>query len=181
MAVSDPLVMPLALELLECLEIEVAKVEDPPLYVGLRPGDVVAHLMSTSEDECCSGLAWVRPMPFWPSSSIFPNQDIVPLKGSNIARAWSVQLELGAVRCAPTPDADRIPTNDEWMAVTQAVMDDAAALRRAACCFSERHPSKLIVGQWQPLSVEGGCVGGVMSLTVQGPACDCSEAGPESS
>jgi hypothetical protein len=184
MAVADPLVMPLALELLDCLEQEIAKVEDPPLYVGLRPGNVVDHLLSTSEDECCSGLAWVRPSGFWPSSSTFPTQDTVPLKGSAGPRAWAVVLELGSVRCSPTPDANSIPSNEEWLAVTQAVMDDAAALRRAICCFTDSEPTRkgrVITGQWQPLSVQGGCVGGIIPVTIQGPACDCAEAGPVSS
>src|SRR5690606_2401523 len=57
MPISDPLVMPLARELLDCYAIELTKVETPPKYVGLRPGTVVDHLLSTFEDECCEGLA----------------------------------------------------------------------------------------------------------------------------
>lgn len=182
MAVADPLVMPFAMEMLDCLEQEIAKVEDPPLYVGLRPGNVVDHLLSTVEDECCSGLAWVRPAGFWPSSAVFPTQDTVAQKTAPLA--WAVVLELGSVRCAPTPGPNAIPTTEEWMATTQVVMDDAAAMRRAICCFMEAEPSrkgKVLVGQWQPLSVQGGCVGGIIPVTIRGPACDCSEAGPASS
>lgn len=182
MPISDPLVMPLARELLACLEQEIEKVPEPPLYVGLRAGNVVAHLMSTTEDECCSGLAWVRPATVVPSSGVFPAQDAAPIKGGG-TRAWAITLELGAVRCAPTPDADRIPTTEEWDAVVQAVMDDAAAIRRAVCCFIDADPrrsGRVLPGQWLPLDVQGGCVGGIMTVTVQGPACDCSDAGPES-
>ena len=182
MPISDPVVMPLARDLLACLEQEIAKVDNPPLYVGLRPGNVVAHLLSTSEDECCSGLAWVRPATFYPSSATFPAQDETPLKGG--IRAWAITLEMGAVRCAPTPNADRIPSTEEWDAVTQAVMDDAAAMRRALCCFIDADPrrsGKVLPGAWLPLDIEGGCVGGVMELTVMGPVCDCKDAGPESS
>jgi hypothetical protein len=181
--VADPMVMPLARELLECLDQEISKVDNPPAYVGLRPGNVVAHLMSTSEDECCSGLAWVRPATFVPSSGVFPVQDPAPIKGGGV-RAWAITLELGAVRCAPTPDAESIPTTEEWDAVTQAVMDDAAAMRRALCCFIEADPrrsGRVLAGAWLPLDVEGGCVGGIMNITIQGPACDCSAAGPASS
>lgn len=182
MPTSDPLVMPLAREMLECLEQEIEKVPEPPLYVGLRAGNVVAHLLSTTEDECCSGLAWVRPATVFPSSAVFPTQDAQPIKGGGV-RAWAITLELGAVRCAPTPDADRIPTTEEWDAVVQAVMDDAAALRRAVCCFIEadqRRSGRVLVGSWLPLDVQGGCVGGIMTVTIQGPACDCADAGPES-
>ena len=180
--IADPLVMPLARELLDCLEIEVAKVADPPLHVGLRPGTVVDHLISLNDDECCEGLAWVRPAGFYPSSSTFPAQDEVPLKTG--IRAWAVTLEMGVVRCAPTPGPSSIPTTAQWDAVTQAVMDDAAAMRRALCCFIDAKQSRrgrTLAGLWQPLSVQGGCVGGVLPVTVLGPACDCPDAGENGS
>jgi hypothetical protein len=78
MAVADPLVMPLAREMLDCLIQEIAKVASPPKYVGLRPGSVVDFLLSTNgQDECCEGLAWVRPDLVYPSSGAepFPAQD----------------------------------------------------------------------------------------------------------
>jgi hypothetical protein len=182
MPVSDPMVMPLARELLACLEQEIEKVENPPLYVQLRPGNVVDHLLSTFQDECCSGLAWVRPSGFFPSSISFPAPDESPVPKGPLA--WAVTLELGAVRCAPTPNENSIPTADEWDATVQAVMDDAAAMRRAICCFTDAEPGRakrIMAGQWQPLSVQGGCVGGILPITVRGPICDCAEAGPESS
>lgn len=181
MPTRDPMVMPLARELLACFDQELMKVEFPPLYVQLRPGNVVDHLLSTHEDECCQGLAWVRPSAFFPSSGAFPVQDPAPQpKGVS---AWSITLELGAVRCAPTGDENRIPTAEEWDETTQAVMDDAAAMRRAICCFTEAKTNRVrnvLPGIWQPLSIQGGCVGGILPVTLRGPACDCSEAGPES-
>lgn len=182
--VADPLVMPLARELLDCLEVEIAKVDDPPTYVSLRPGTVVDHLISTSHDECCEGLAWVRPAEFFPSSDTFPAQDATPLKSDLPARAWAVTLEMGSVRCAPTPSAGEIPTTDQWDAVTQAVMDDAAAMRRAICCMVDavtRRRGRTLPGRWQPIAVQGGCVGGILPVTFQGPACDCQDSGPSSS
>lgn len=182
MAVSDPLVMPMAREMLACLDMELLKVENPPLYVQLRPGNVVDHLLSTHEDECCEGLAWVRPSSFFPSSTSFPTLDSAPQpKGVS---AWAVTLELGAVRCAPVGDENRIPSAEEWDATTQAVMDDAAAMRRAICCFidgAQNRARRVLPGTWQPLSIQGGCVGGILPVTILGPACDCSEAGETSS
>lgn len=180
--VADPLVMPLARELLACLDQELAKVASPPAYVQLRAGNVVAHLLSTYEDECCEGLAWVRPSAFYPASAVFPVQDAAPVKGGT--RAWAVTLELGAVRCAPTGDENAIPTGEEWDATVQAVMDDAAAMRRAICCFIDadaRRSGRVLPGVWQPIDVQGGCVGGILPVTIQGPACDCAESGPTSS
>jgi len=178
---ADPLVMPLARELLECYAQELAKLDDPPAYVQLRAGNVVSHLLSTFQDECCEGLAWVRPASFFPSSAAFPVQDAQPQpKGIS---AWGVTLELGFVRCAPVGDEDRIPTGEEWDATVQGVMDGAAAMRRALCCFIEAKPNRarnVLPGVWQPIEVQGGCVGGLMPVTLRGPACDCSEAGPAS-
>jgi hypothetical protein len=179
MAISDPMVMPLAYELLACLETEIAKVLNPPMYVGLRPGAVVDHLISTTSDECCQGLAWVRPASFYPASGAFPVQDAEPLPGGT--RSWAITLEMGAVRCAPTPDENSIPTVAQWNEVVQAVMDDAAAMRRAICCFIDLDPVNrtryVLPLEWTPLDVEGGCVGGTLPVIVRGPACDCSEVG----
>lgn len=183
MAVADPLVMPLVVELLDCYAQELAKLEDPPLHVGVRPGSIVDFLVSRSSDECCEGLAWVRPAAFFPSSGPFPTQDETARKQGTTS--WAVTLELGIVRCSPTPDENSIPSNEEWLAVTQAVMDGAAAMRRAICCFVEANPidrkQNVLPGIWQPVDVEGGCVGGVLPVTFRGPACDCAQAGPSSS
>lgn len=183
MAVDDPLVMPLAIELLDCYAQELAKLEDPPEHIGIRPGTTVDFLLSTSEDECCEGLAWVRPAGFFPSSGPFPTQDTVAQKQGTVS--WGVTLELGIVTCAPTPDEHSIPTAAEWLATTQQVMDGAAAMRRALCCFIEadrpRRLQNVLPGLWQPVAVQGGCVGGILPVTLRGPACDCAEAGPSSS
>jgi hypothetical protein len=177
LVVPDPLVMPIALDMLECYATEIARVENPPANVGLRPGSVVDFLLSTGGDnECCDGLAWVRPVSFFPSSQTFPDQDGAPLQSGVLA--WAVVLELGAVRCAPTPDAITIPTSGQWNDVVQQVMEDAAAMRRAICCYinaSPRRGMRVLPGTWTPLDVEGGCVGGTLTVTVRGPACDCTE------
>jgi hypothetical protein len=182
MAVSDPLVMPLAQELLACYDQELLKLDSPPTYRQLRAGSVVSHLLSTFQDECCEGLAWVRPSAFYPSSSTFPVQDSAPLRDGT--RAWSVTLEMGYVQCAPVGDENSIPTGEQWEATVQGVMDAGAAMRRALCCFIDGAPGRsgrVLPGTWQPIDVQGGCVGGLMPITVRGPACDCAEAGPTSS
>lgn len=188
MSIADPVVMPLARELLACLDIEMQKVENPPKYIQLRMGSVVDHLISTTSDECCEGLAWVRPAAFYPSTSPFPEQLATPTQGMPAgAKVWAVTLEMGAVRCFPTPGPDSIPSAEQWDAATQACLDDAAAMRRALCCLiagpNERNPrgsAKVLPGQWLPLQTLGGCAGGILTVTVMGPACDCTEAGATS-
>lgn len=183
MAISDPLVMPLALELLACYEQELAKVPNPPQYTGIRPGTVVDFLMSTTEDECCGGLGWVRPAGFFPSSGPFPAQDTVGQKQGTTM--WGITLELGIVVCAPTPPETAIPSAADWLAATQDVMDASAAMRRAICCFIQADPTRrtqnVLPGLWQPVATQGGCVGGILPVTLRGPACDCPDAGPVSS
>lgn len=180
---NDPLVMPLALELLACYEQELAKLDDPPASTGIRPGTIVDFLLSTSDDECCGGLAWVRPGSFYPSSTVALAQDEVPQKQG--VTAWAVTLELGIVTCSPTPGEGSIPSNADWLAVTQQVMDGAAAMRRAICCFIENDRvnriQRVLPGIGEPVAVQGGCVGWVLPVTMRGPACDCADAGPTSS
>jgi hypothetical protein len=179
MPLSDPMASPLAYEMLACFEQELDKEATPPKYRGRRPGQVVDHLLSTTSDECCEGSAWVRVASFFPSSGKFPEQDQDPLNSGT--RAWAVTLELGVVRCAPTPDENSIPSTAQWNAVADAVDDDAASMRRAICCFIEASPTArrgyVLPLDWQPLDVEGGCVGGTLRVIVRGPACDCAEAG----
>jgi hypothetical protein len=178
MALHDPMVVPLAYELLACLEEEIDKVDNPPRYRGLRAGQIVDHLLGIGADECCEGLAWVRPALFVPSSGVFPEQDSSALKDGT--RGWAITLEMGAIRCSPTPDENSIPSDDTWNAVVEAVMDDAAAMRRAICCFIDASPSRkgyVLPLQWEPIAIEGGCVGGTLQIVVRGPACDCIEAG----
>lgn len=182
MAVSDPLVMPMVRELLACYEIELAKMETPPGSIGVRPGTVVDFLLSMSDDECCNGLAWIRPETFFPTTGPFPTQATVAQKQGTLS--WAVTLELGYVQCAPTPDETEIPSNDEWLDVTQSVMDAGAAMRRALCCFIAAQPmraQRVLAGQWRPIAVQGGCVGGAIPITIMGPACDCDDAGDSSS
>lgn len=177
MAAPDPLVTPLAEELLACLDIEVAKVDDPPEQVCLRVGDLVSLMLSTVDDECCGGLAWVRAVTFFPTIS-FPEQQVALQTGNSTPLGWTVELEMGVARCMPTPPANQLITCGQWTAVTRQVHDDAAAMRRAFCCFLENHQGFTVAGAWVPLPVEGRCLGGVMSVLVRGPECDCVEAGP---
>lgn len=179
MAVSDPLVMPLARQLLDCFAVELDKTETPPLAVQFMAGIAPFADANQHRNQCCEGLGWVRVDSFFPSST-FPAQDETPpAKGVG---AWAVVLEIGVFRCAPTPDENSIANGAQWEAVVEQVMDDAAAMRRALCCLEDelRGRQRILPGQWQPLDVQGGCAGGYMTVTVKGPACDCGDAGPVS-
>lgn len=171
----DLMVLPRAESMLACLQETVADLAKPPADVMLRVGNQVELLMSLNQNECCSGLGWVRVAGIWPSSgAAFPEPDALADKCGPLR--YAAQLELGIARCAPTTDIRTIPTADQWNEVTATVLDDAAAMRRAVCCWTDLNKDALhLIGAWQPLLVQGGCLGGTMTVTVATPACDCED------
>lgn len=171
--ITDPTVLPAVQEVFGCLEHEMSRVPKPPAVTALRPGDRIELLLSTNRDECCEGLAWVRVVRVYPSRE-FPVQDTSYQTCS--PAQWAVVLELGAARCAPMPDATELVPAETWHATTEAVLNDAAACRRAVARFMELDIDRMyLAGIWSPLTTEGGCVGGTMQLTVAVPACDTLE------
>ncbi len=168
---TDQSVTPVAENLLACLVAELATNADPPANASLRTGIQVELLLSTTRDECCEGVAWVRVVQIYPSEN-FPDQDT---SYSRCGPAqWAATLEMGVARCAPTPDAEDIISTDEWNTLSRLVMDDAAAMRRALCCFTDGDPDRMnLAGVWQPIAVEGACTGGTQQVTVAIGACDC--------
>lgn len=173
--ISDPTVAPIAATLVACLAQEAAKVPDPPAtprVVCLRPGDHVDLLASQTEDECCSGLMWVRWSRIHPSAQSFPSQD-GRVSPCDVMR-WAVTFELGAVRCSPIGTSNSLPTCDDWEATTLGMMDDGAAIRRALCCFQKTYPDTLmIIDSGMPLTTEGGCTGVVYTVIIAADSCDC--------
>lgn len=168
---ADPSVLPVATVLLGCLQDTLAETAAPPASVSLRVGTQVELLLSQSRDECCEGVGWVRVAAIYPSEN-FPNPDAA--WSSCGPMQWAAVLELGVARCAPTPEADDMPSGDDWNAIAEAVLADAAAMRKALCCFADLETDRMhLAGLWQPLPVEGGCVGGSMSVTVAIDNCDC--------
>ena len=170
---TDLSVLPVAQLLLECFRAETEALEVPPASVSLRVGAQVELLVALSRDECCEGVGWVRVAAIYPSST-FPVADA---EWSPCAPAqWAAILEMGIARCAPTPSAEGIPSPDQWNAVAAAVLADAAAMRRAICCFEASERDRMnLPGLWTPLPVEGGCVGGTQQLTVAIGDCDCDD------
>lgn len=168
---TDPGVLPVAERLLDCLQTALADVADPPANVSLRVGTQVELLLSQTRDECCEGVGWVRVASIYPSA-VFPQPDLQAVPCWPVQ--WAAILEMGVARCAPTPEASELPTPDEWNTVAETVLSDAAAMRRALCCFTDLDPDRMYIpGLWQPLPADGGCVGGYMQATIAIDACDC--------
>jgi hypothetical protein len=173
LATTDQTALPLAEILLACLAAEVDQLADPPTHVCLRVGATVDPQLSTYVDECCDGVAWVRVDTVYPSDS-FPAKNTVPSPCGPLG--YAVVLEMGVVRCAPTPDAEEVITCEEWTALADAVLADAAAMRRAVCCFvaADTNVDRLVVEDgWTPLPTQANCAGGTLRLTVEAGPCDC--------
>lgn len=177
--IPDVTVAPIAADLVLCLAAELAKVPNPagvdPRPVCLRPGSRVDLLISQNNDECCEGLSWVRLVRTYPSGrQPFPTQDD-SVSPCDVLR-WAVVFELGAARCAPTAEPEALPSCEAWTDTTLDSYDDLAALRRAVCCYQRQHPDKLVLQDaGEPITLEGGCTGMTILVTISAPSCDCPE------
>lgn len=171
-AVPDVAVWPLLVQALACLQTNVSALESPPLYVQIRPGVAFSAGLSQMEDECCQGSAWIRVVSITPTDT-FPAAAGV---GNCGPYALAVEIELGILRCAPTRsdiDPSMIVTGQQHYDAARLVMNDAAALRRTACCIAALEDvGNYLIGQWTPQQVEANCMGGTMNMTIQAPACD---------
>lgn len=173
MPISESAAKPLAAALLACLAREMENLARPPKNISLRPGAQATINLSTRRDECCEGLAWVRVTGIVPSSTVnWPAADVVPTNCG--PQMLAVQLEMGIVRCAPTPPAEQLVTDEQWNALSELILDDYAAMYRAFCCLMDRYDTrKFLLGSWTPLGPDGNCIGGILPLTVSAPPCYC--------
>lgn len=172
----DGFVTDLALDLRDCLETALEGEPETirPAETCFVPGGTGEQFLSIglAEDRCCSGFAWVRVASIAPQSPQVGEQ----IGGCGI-HTWAVELEMGVARCAPTGDQYAGPSCDEWLEVAQNVQQDAAAMRRAWCCWAPQvETGRTSVGGWEPFGVEGGCVGGTMRVIGYADACECVEA-----
>ena len=174
--VHDTMAMPVILQAMSCLQTEALKVANPPAAFHIRPGANFTAMADSHNDECCAGIAWVRPGVMYESEP-FPTQK----SDASLIESftWAVQVELGIIRCIPVIGEGRgdvIPSATQWLAATVEAMDDAAALRRAICCLRDVYgQDAVIAGQIQPLENEGNCGGQSVIVTLRVQSCDCVE------
>lgn len=167
----DTLLLPAAINLLNCLCAALNARPNPPAICCLRPGDSVVQdvaIPGFSNDECCQGQAYVRFIGFYMTGgaeSPFPSPSTdAPVSPCGVP-AWGVQLEMGVFRCIRT---DRQPTCPEYTEAVIQQMGDAKAMRQAACCFEELYdPESVALGQWSPAGPDGGCIGSTWQVSVE--------------
>lgn len=143
-----------------------------PAEICHRPGNEAPLSVGLSQDECCSGLGWVR------IAGIDPVIDPVDAQSPDFnhcsANGRRVTIELGVARCNPFGDASRGPTCEVWTELALRMDLDAAAMRAAACCFRDGAapvgPGQEVYdvrpGAWEPLESSGMCAGGIMTVVV---------------
>lgn len=174
----DPIATPVATALLACLTEQMNTLPSPPARIQLRAGAETGPLIGPNVDECCAGLAWVRVASVYPSWDSFPGPDNSWLPCGPLA--YAVVLEMGSAFCMPWSDSDDTfdnidpPNTDDWATSFSTMMIHQTLMRRAAaCCFLPTQ--RRAVGEWAPLSVEGGCTGGTLRVTVSvmAPCGDC--------
>ena len=181
--VHDPMVLPVLVKALACLQAQAPIWPNAPALFQVRPGNAFVASADSAHDECCAGIAWVRMGTMWPTEN-FPIQKVDV--GNSEETDWAVQIEFGIQRCIPTQGDDgvygSVVTSVQWAAAVEQETDDAHMLRKAACCLRDTIEDitgrplgnqGFLMGVQTPLENSGPCGGIMLMATVRVPACDC--------
>lgn len=161
----DPIAFPVAERLRDCL-CELLEESWPTKCCCIFYGTEVPW-DDCSADGGREGMAWVRIADVYPTER-FP-QAVTTANPCGGLDGWAVVLELGVLRCAPTPSSSgRLPGCEANTAAAEKAAHDAHVMRRAVmCCDDWREPGqRFVMGRWQPVGGDGGCQGGVLQVTV---------------
>lgn len=166
--------MDAAQALLECYReaLQTPGFPSPPPdeKICLRHGESVAPLLGTMEDECCTGLAWVRIV------NVLPLRDNDP-SNECVTSERRITLEMGSAHCLPWGTVEAPATCAQWTAV--ALQADAyhGAMEAALCCFREAmtddEVEAMVPGEYVPVGPDANCVGGTMQVIIE-TSCGCS-------
>lgn len=161
-----------------CLGTAFEGDEGTPAEICHRPGQEAPLSLGMAQDECCSGLAWVRIAGIAPV--VDPDEAQAPDFNKCSANGRRVTLELGVARCNPFGDASRGPTCEAWTELALRMDLDAAAMRAAVCCFTaaenvgpEFEVYDVRPGSWEPIESSGLCAGGIMTVVVWTQCGEC--------
>lgn len=180
----DTFVLPLATQLFTCLQNAANANPNPPANYCYRIGNNPPHDLDFYTDLCCEGLGYLTLGDIFPSTDSFGEADIVRQAQSSCPPAsWAVTFKIAIVRCAPTGTDLTMPTCDAWTAAFQQNVQDAQALRAAACCFrayiqdnsGAYFGMSTIIGRQSQGEPQGGCVERSVDIMAQIPNCDCTE------
>lgn len=119
--------------------------------------------------ECADGgcgMGWVRLVGAVPYST-FPVEEQEFLAATKCGTYTAYAIEVGALRCMPqNEDGQPLDTGTTLdLAVNQT--RDMMALRSAILCCTGWDPEwPVLLGAWEPLGPDGGCVGGSWTLSL---------------
>lgn len=160
-----------------CLDAAFEGDEGKPAEICHRPGAEVPFSIGLAQDECCSGLGWVRVAGIEPviDPTSADERDASPC---DIHRR-RITFELGVARCNPFGTTNAGPDCDTWTTLALRMDVDALRMRQAVCCLAAAtsdNPSSPVYlvrgGAWEPLEASGMCAGGQMTVIVY---TDCGE------
>lgn len=127
------------------------------------------------------GEAWVRVGPVV-ATEIFPEAVAGPIRCD--MGLLAAEFTVGIYRCAPTMDDQGEPPTPEDLAEALTIqLQDRAMLFRVVRCALNEADYPYVLGTWEPLDPQGGCMGSQMTVTVAISDClacpECPEEGPE--
>jgi hypothetical protein len=168
--IEDKIIYPAMIRLSACLCLEI-EASGLPATCSCGPmiGNLVLDYCGTCADGKCGGQAWVRLVEAFPTVD-FPSQ---ALELRNCASPLAYQLEVGIVRCRPVGTVSGVrgytpPTLEQNVEALRLQLADMAAMRRAVeCCFGDAEID-YILGSYNPITVEGDCLGGVFTVYASG-------------
>lgn len=159
-----------SLQMLACLTIAVQAADNPPANIQFLPGAQAGEDLSEYQDLCCSGTAYVRMTPMYPSFQDFPAPDTQATPCQS--QAMAITYEVGIMRCAPTGSVTQVPTAAAWAAAHHQQMIDAKSLFQTLCCYQSFYNlDAMLFGQWSPGGPSGGCLLGTITMTHQISGC----------
>lgn len=159
--------------LLECAVDALEEAEVPVCRSFINPGNDAPHDICSagfnSKGIAIDGQLWVAHLGTtsgWPSPTGIPTTCQAP---------WTDLIELGIVRCARAKisDSGTAPPAELITEDAENQERDRLLLRQVMMCCSAIDWKNLVVQDWDPISPQGGCVGGVWSFFVRDSGCTC--------
>lgn len=180
---TDP-VYQFAAQALACLQATYPVSGYAPALYQFRVGTSVTYDIDQYQDLCCPGVGYVMLGETYPSSSSFPEQDVVRQANTVCAPpAWAQRITVGIIRCIPTvvDEQGTMPSADDWLLAFYKNVADTIALRRTACCLRSwlTEQTGLLLGMSMVIenqtqgSPQGGCVERTLTMALQHMNCDC--------
>lgn len=173
---ADTIVLPMAEDLLSCLQEQLELNPDPPANSCLLAGNLTLHDANaeTGVDKvCCPGTSYVRIGQMYPSST-FPEPDLVVARGQEgcFPVAWAVELVLGVVRCVPGMGTVAGPSCADWLTAATHDANDLDAIRKALCCWAGTIPARRRwLAQTATVELAADCIERSMPILVSVPKC----------